>query len=380
MTVLPTTRGRVATALRRRLRPSLPPILQTAAAAVAAWYLAVLLLPAESPSFASIACVICLGATYGQRPKRAIELIGGVLLGIVVAEILLHLIDRGPLQLGLLVVLAMSVAVMLRSGGELFVNEAAITAIILVSIDPSANGFTTDRIFEGLIGGGVALAVSSLLFPPHPVALVGDRAQHLFAGLAGALEELSEALDAADAVRAERSLAATRELDRDVAALRDALEVADDTARLALPRRGQRARIRPYVATMPQIDYAVRNARVLARHGLRYTRNRLPAPEGLPEAVRELADAVWALGAQYESPERSTQLRRLALSAAMRATEIFEREPDLAVTEIVGQVRSIAVDLLRAADELCVPGRDEAAARAELGLVPTEELLVPVAS
>ena len=115
----------------------------------------------------------------------------------------------------------------------------------------------------------------------------------------------------------------------------------------------------PYVATMPQIDYAVRNTRVLARHGLRYTRNRLPAPEGLPEAVRELADAVWALGAQYESPERSTQLRRLALSAAMRATEIFEREPDLAVTEIVGQVRSVAVDLLRAADELAAPDRDD---------------------
>ena len=138
----------------------------------------------------------------------------------------------------------------------------------------------------------------------------------------------------------------------------------------------------PYVATMPQIDYAVRNTRVLARHSLRYTRNRLPAPEGLPEAVRELADAVWALGAQYESPERSTQLRRLALSAAMRATEIFEREPDLAVTEIVGQVRSVAVDLLRAADELAAPDRDadRALARADLGLVPTEELLVPAAS
>jgi hypothetical protein len=379
MTLLPTTRGRgVATALRRRLRPSMLPILQTAAAAVAAWYLAALLLPTETPTFAAIAAVICLGASYGQRPKRAVELIGGILLGIVVAEALLHAIDRGPLQLGLLVVLAMSAAVLLRGGGELFVNEAAVTAIILVSIDPSASGSFADRILEGMIGGGVALAVSSLLFPPHPVALVGDRAQHLFAGLAGALEELSEALAGADPARAERALATARDLDRDVAALGEALDVAGDTARLALLRRGQRARMLPYVATMPHIDFAVRNTRVLARHGLRYTRNRLPAPDGLPEAVRELADAVWALGAQYESPERSTQLRRLALSGAMRATEIFEREPDLAVTEIVGQVRSVAVDLLRAADQLAAPGRDDAAvARADLGLVPTEELLVP---
>ena len=380
MIKLPTARGRgAAAALRRRLRPSMLPILQTAAAAVAAWYVAVLLLPVDNPSFASIAAVICLGASYGQRPKRAVELIGGVLLGILVAEVLLQLIDRGPLQLGLLVILAMSAAVVLRGGGELFVNEAAITAIILVSIEPSAGGFTLDRILEGLIGGAVALTVSSLLFPPHPVALAVDRAQHLFAGLAGALEELSEALAAADPVGAERALAATRGLDRDVASLGEALEVAHDTARLSLARRGQRARMGPYVATMPQIDFAVRNARVLARHGLRYTRNRLPAPDGLPEAVRELADAVWALGAQYEEPGRSTQLRRLALSAATRATDIFEREPDLAVTEIVGQVRSVAVDLLRAADELSTPGRGDAVARADLGLLPTEELLVPAA-
>jgi uncharacterized membrane protein YccC len=380
MIKLPTARGRgAAAALRRRLRPSMLPILQTAAAAVAAWYVAVLLLPVDNPSFASIAAVICLGASYGQRPKRAVELIGGVLLGILVAEVLLQLIDRGPLQLGLLVILAMSAAVVLRGGGELFVNEAAITAIILVSIEPSAGGFTLDRILEGLIGGAVALTVSSLLFPPHPVALAVDRAQHLFAGLAGALEELSEALAAGDPVGAERALAATRGLDRDVASLGEALEVAHDTARLSLARRGQRARMGPYVMTMPQIDFAVRNARVLARHGLRYTRNRLPAPDGLPEAVRELADAVWALGAQYEEPGRSTQLRRLALSAATRATDIFEREPDLAVTEIVGQVRSVAVDLLRAADELSTPGRGDAVARADLGLLPTEELLVPAA-
>jgi uncharacterized membrane protein YgaE (UPF0421/DUF939 family) len=113
-------RARARTA-RTRLRPSILPILQTAAAAVAAWYLAVLLLPSETPTFASIAAVICLGATLGRRPQRALELIGGVLLGILVADLLLLVIDTGPLQLGLLVVLAMTAAVLIR-GGELFVS------------------------------------------------------------------------------------------------------------------------------------------------------------------------------------------------------------------------------------------------------------------
>ena len=373
-------RGRaVAYTARRRLRPSMLPILQTAAAAVVAYYVADLLLPSNSPTFASIAAVICLGATYGHRPQRALELIGGVMLGIVVASVLLLVIDTGPLQLGLLVILAMSAAVLLR-GGELFTNEAAISAILLVSLAPSSGGFSADRILEGLVGGAVALVVASLLFPPHPVAHVGSAAQHLVGTLARTLQEIGDALAGADPARAEQALASARALDDDVTAVQSALEVAAETARFAPPHRSRRAHIdilRRYQATMPQIDFAVRNTRVLARHSLRYTRNRLPAPDGLPEAVQELVGAVYALGAQYERPERATELRRLALSAAMRATEIFEREPDLALTEIVGQVRSVAVDLVRAADVLTGPA-DVAAGG--LGARPTEELLVPFPS
>src|SRR3954447_25347535 len=390
-----TARGRgLASTARRRLRPSMLPIMQTAIAAVSAYYLADVLLPSNSPTFASIAAVICLGASYGHRPQRALELIGGVLLGIVVADLLLLLIDTGPLQLGLLVILAMSAAVLIR-GGELFTNEAAVSAILLVSLAPAGGGFSGDRILEGLVGGGFwadrlpeglagaagPLALPSLLFPPHPVAHVGSAAQHLIGTLARTLRQIADALAETDPAHAEQALASARALDADVVALQSALEVAAETARLAPPHRARRAHLetlRRYQATMPQIDFAVRNTRVLARHGLRYTRNRLPAPEGLPEALHELVEAVYALGAQYERPERATELRRLALGGAMRATEIFEREPDLAVTEIVGQVRSVAVDLVRAADVLT--GRPDDRTDGGLGARPTEELLVPLPS
>ena len=46
-----------------RLRGRIWPILQTAIAAVAAWYLAKLLLSESRPVFAPIAAVICIGAT-----------------------------------------------------------------------------------------------------------------------------------------------------------------------------------------------------------------------------------------------------------------------------------------------------------------------------
>src|SRR5215203_6207012 len=113
------SRRAVARGALLRLRLRSWPILQTAGAAVAAWYLAKLLLPEEQPVFASIAAVIALGATYGQRPERAVE------LGVGVADLLVRAIGSGPVQLGVMVLLAMSAAVVL-GGGPVLVTEAAV--------------------------------------------------------------------------------------------------------------------------------------------------------------------------------------------------------------------------------------------------------------
>ena len=360
------------TAARRRLRPHLVAIFQTAAAALGAWWLAVLLLPNERPAFASIAAVICVGITYGQRRIRAIELISGVLLGIAVASVLLFLIGTGPWQIAVLVVLAMSAALLMR-GGELLVSEAAISAILLASFEPNASGYSADRVLEGVIGGGVGLAVASLLLPPDPVGMVGPVAQRVFGKLGRTLEQAANALQDSDPARAESALAAARGIDEDVEELEHTLLVATETARFAPARRGGLALVQRYDQTMPQLDFAVRNTRVLARYAARQVRAGERAPQ-LATAVRELADAVWLLAGQYEQPDRATGTRELALRAARTAEDIHEREPSLMTTQIVAQVRSVAVDLVRAAETL---SREHEAPAWE---VPTEELLAAPAA
>ena len=357
----------IATAARRRLRPHVPAVLQTAAAALAAWWLAILLLPSDRPAFASIAAVICLGITHGQRLSRAIELIGGIILGITIATLLLFAIGTGPWQIALLVILAMSAALLFR-GGELLASEAAISAILLASFEQTASGFSADRILEGMIGGTVGLAVASLLLPPDPVSMVGQVAQSVFGKLGRTLEETATALQDSDSVRADSALQAARGLDEDVEALERILSVASETARYAPARRGGLAHMQRYEETMPQLDFAVRNTRVLARYAARQVRAGQRAPQ-LAGAVRELADAVWVLAAQYENPDRPTALRELALRAARSAEDIHDREPSLMTTQIVAQVRSVAVDLVRAAETLI---GDYSAPAWE---IPTEELL-----
>ncbi len=118
---------------RHRVRGRLWPILQTAVAAVGAWYIALLFGVESRPAFASIAAVVSLGAAFAERRQRAVQLIAGVMLGIVLADLLVRAIGNGMPQIGALVVLAMLAAVVL-GGGELLVTEAAVSAILVATL------------------------------------------------------------------------------------------------------------------------------------------------------------------------------------------------------------------------------------------------------
>jgi uncharacterized membrane protein YgaE (UPF0421/DUF939 family) len=342
------------TAARRRLNARALAILQTAAAALAAWYLSILLLPDPQPLFACIAAVVSIGASHGAHRQRAIQLVAGVVLGLAVADVIIHFLGSGAPQLAVLVVLAMSAAVLLN-GSELVISEAAVSAMLLVMVGPGGGGFSPNRIFEAAIGGGVALA-AAVLFPPDPVLHVGRAAQAVLGELGRALERVAAALETGDAARAEQALGQAREIDALMDTLDEALSIARETVRTAPSRFGDREPIERYDRSFEQVDLAVRNTRVLARHALRAIRAGQATPAALPDAVTDLARAVWALAGAYDDPERAGHAGRLASRAAAGAS----------MGALGESVRSTAVDLMRAT-ELVAGAPDE---------LPTEELLL----
>ena len=358
--------GGAVTMARLRLRGNMLPIVQNAIAAVAAWSLAVALLPDPRPAFAAIAAVIAVGVTTGERTGRALQLVGGVMLGITVASLLISVIGTGAWQIGVLVVLAMATATAV-GGGELLVVESAVSAVLLVALDPgSADGFTVDRILEGAIGGAVALAVSSFLFPPDPALAPGRAAQTMFVELGRALERIAHALEARDPGSAERALVDARAIDDLIRSVAEEVTTGRDTARYTPPRRSSRVVLDRFARSLPQVDYAVRNTRVLARHVVSLVRDDEHVPDALPAAVRDLSNAVWELAASYDAPSHAERARRLAVQAAVGAGAIPETSTDLVLVR--GQIRSAAADLVRAAELIA----DDRTAPHER---PTEELL-----
>ena len=336
----------------RRVRGSLWPIFQTAVAASAAWYMAVLVLGHEQPFVAPIAAAICLGATSGRQGRRAVEWVVGVAFGLAIADLIMFAIGTGTVQIGVVVALAMATAVFLRAG-PLLVTEAGVSALLVITLDPSTAGPAPDRFLDALVGGCVALAVNSLL-PLNPNTLVRQAARPIFDDLKVALEEAASALAEGDPNRAESALRRTREIDARVAGLREALDAGYETARLSPSRRGSLKRLAPYAGAVDSLDLAVRNARVLARAAVGLVRRGEPAPGLLIEAVLDLARAVEDLAGYLEEPGREPEATEVAatkwfaLKAAGEATDALGERNDLPTSVLVGQVRSTAVDLLRA--------------------------------
>jgi uncharacterized membrane protein YgaE (UPF0421/DUF939 family) len=340
---LPELRGALHRRLRR-VRSELWPILQTTVAAGAAWAIASTI--HSKPFFAPVSAVISLGVARGRRSVRAIELTVGVAVGIAVADLIVRLLGGGTLVLMLVVALSMGAALLLGAG-TILVNQAAVSAILVVAtLQPGASP-SPSRFVDALIGGGVALLVGQVLFPRDPLRAMAKAARPVVEDLAVALALTAEALRDGDEGRARRALEIARATDDDLAGFFDAVALARETFVLRGPARRTRERLPLYAEAAQQMDYAVRNTRVLARRTLSaIRRGRAAAPE-LADAVDLLAEAVRALGNQLDEPGGEAVTRRLALEAAVKATSVLDSDPGLSMNVIIGQVRSTAIDLLR---------------------------------
>lgn len=351
----------------RRVQRELWPILQTAVAAGGAWAIASAF--HSQPFFAPVSAVISLGVARGRRSVRAIELTVGVALGIAVADLIVSLLGGGTFVLMLVVVLSMGAA-LLFGAGTILVNQAAISAILVVATLQPGSTPSPSRFLDALIGGAVALLVGQVLFPRDPVRAMAKAARPVVSDLAVALTATAEALRDGDEDRARRALEIARATDNDLDGFYDAVALARETFVFRRPGRRTRERVPLYAEAAQQMDYAVRNTRVLVRRVLSAIRRQRPAPPELADAIALLADAVLALGQQLDDPDAESATRRLALEAAVQATHVLASDPGLSVNVIIGQIRSTAIDLLRGSGlsgEEARTALDAAVARAAAG-------------
>ncbi|MFI7434883.1 aromatic acid exporter family protein [Micromonospora haikouensis] len=356
-----------------RVRQGWLPVVEATVAATVAWVLATRLVGHPQPFFAPAAALIVLGQARGQRMRRAVEVVLGVAAGVLVADVVVQALGPRTSWTVFTVILLTVVLAVAVGASSVSVVQAAVSALYLVVVAPPTESLIPFRFVDALIGGAVALVASQLVDARRPLAPLVAEFRQTFEDLAGLLREVADALDGRDEQAALAALDRARGMDAAVERLRDAVLAAGEALTLHVRRRRHLGRLRTVDASIGQIDYAVRNVRVLARAGVTLTRLATPVPADLGGAVRCLADAVQAAGEAFAADldgrdaaadEHAGRAETAALDAVRSAGRLFASGQPLPLAMIVGQVRATAIDLLRGVgvdDDAAVLGRvDEA--------------------
>lgn len=298
-----------------------------------------------APFFAPSAAVLTLGVSLGVHRRRVVELVAGVSLGVLVGDLLIAAIGTGPWQIALVVALAATAAVFF-DGASLVVTQAGTSAVLVATILPPGGTDGFDRCIDALVGGAVGLLVAGLL-PSHPLAPVRRKATAVLDELAAVLAAVADALRTRDSDAALAALLRARATQPLLDDLRSALASGREVVSTAPLRRPHRRALAGLAELAERSDYAMRNARVLARRVLTALDDDEPHVDALPDTISGLSTAVQRLLAEL-GPDGDPVRARAAVVDVMRLGEPPADELGPSEQVMLAQVRSIAVDLLQA--------------------------------
>lgn len=331
-----------------RLRSKSWQIAQASIAAGVAWWLAQHLLDHPQPFFAPVVALVSLGTTYGQRLRRVAEMTVGVAVGIFLGDLYTHFLGRGPWQISVMVAVAITIAVLLDAS-PLLINQAAVQSLVVVTVLPNANA-AFSRWTDALVGGAVAL-VAATVVPRAPLRRPRDQAAVVVAKLASVLNEAAASARSGNVERAIEGLRVARSTEAMVDELRTAAAEGLSVVASSPFRRSAGAQVRLMVELTEPLDFAMRNARVLARRVAVAAMRRETMPIAYIALIEQLADICTEIAAELRSGNMASDAEPLLLSLAERSSNV-QRTDDLSAEVVLAQVRSIIADLL------CLAGMD----------------------
>lgn len=327
-----------------RVVVSAPAIVQIVIAATAAFSFAHDVLGHAAPLLAATVTVSSLGLVRDARPRRVLETVIGMVVGILVAELIVVVAGIGWWQLGITLAASLIVARFLSPQPAFAIAAAMQSAIVMVI--PVSVPFL--RMIDGLVGGITALLVTALL-PRSPLRAVAREGAALLSGFDGAASTLVQALRRGDPLRAERGLAKARGLQGLVDQWRAGIESGSEIARISPFLRRQRSEFRRQERIRLHLDLATRNLRVIARRVVYLCDDHQPRPIAA-DLLAELAAGARLLAEALPDISYEPAAREAVRAVAVRLDPGVLAGRSSAVDQtLIGAMRPLAVDLMTAA-------------------------------
>ncbi|MGS0686838.1 FUSC family protein [Nakamurella sp. GG22] len=216
--------------VRSRGRPAFFRTVRMTAATVAAYLVALILLPDTVPVIAALTALLVVEVTLFDIVTSGVQRVVSVVAGVMLAVWFSSFVDITWWSLGILVAASIMIGQILRLGPHLV--EVPISAMLVLGVG-GAEGPASNRIVETLIGAAVGVAVN-VLFPPAIRSDTAAKAVQKFAAEICKLLETSAAkmTDGITVEEASRWLEEARRLNRHAARIDRAVVQAEQSRKL----------------------------------------------------------------------------------------------------------------------------------------------------
>ncbi|MCV7029131.1 FUSC family protein [Mycobacterium sherrisii] len=256
-------------------------LLQTSVAAGLSWYIAHDVLAHPQPFFAPIAAAVSLSTSNVLRAQRAIQMIIGVTVGIGTGTVVQELLGPGTLSVTLAALIALLAAVFIGQGligqGMMFANQTVVSSILVIALYRSGVGW--ERIFDALIGGGLAIVIAVLLFPANPLMVLRSSRLAVLGTLEWVLQRTGDLVRGRETPAADWPLPAVDRVHEQLGGLIQARTTSRQIVRVAPRRWGLRDAVRAGDQQAVQLA-------LLAGAVLQLARVVVPASVGSPDGRR----------------------------------------------------------------------------------------------
>lgn len=337
-----------------RWRSRLFMILQIALAAGVSWWIARHLLNHEEPFLATVAAIICLGFSFGQRLGRVVEVAVGVTIGVFVGDVFVHFFGTGVWQIVLVVTMAMSITTWLGAR-TLMVTQSAVQAAAVLTVLPGVDAGIS-RWQDALVGCAVALLFATVA-PTSPIDRPRIIAAKVLHEAALTVRAMLGALRTGDVDEAEQTLERARATEVELSELLSAAQEGVAVVRTSpFLRRHRDAAMQVSDLVVP-LDRFIRNLRVLARRCAVATYRGETVPDEYLDLLTEFAQVIDECAAELFA-RRLPTAKLDALRALAERSAHVPILPRLSSTVVLAQVRSMLVDLMELCGEDYTDARD----------------------
>ena len=309
----------------------------------------------------------------GDRVKKALEMSIGGIIGVAVGDLLFQIVGQGPFQIFFIVGAGLVVGSFLTKS-PLITNQIVFGAILIATIFPPTEGpGGLHRAIDAMIGSGIGL-ITIALIPNSPLVEARREVSKVLKIASSILADVTYGIRQQDPAVIRDAREAVRGTQDSVNTLLSAAQSGREASEVSPLLWASRRSIRSLERILMPVDNAVRGVRVLSRQALGLTEDRDKVSDAQVELLDELSEIMLAISELYgqgkqhghdEAIEIPDLVQRLRIVGGRAGLDIIDKDGTLSAYMILGQTRSIVVDMLM----VCGLSRESAVAH----LVPTSQ-------